>query len=177
MAAQIGDGGGIAIERVLRIALVAQRRSRGSPPSPSSSPARPPARPSHRPPRRSARCPRAAAPETGSDRSGSVRHPHCARGRGSSSARHQAWTKAFPPGRQKRTSLFLWVHALMIEGRVPTAADQRRAIANDSGALLRRRFHIVMAGLVPAIHGLSRGTKNVDARDKPGHDEFVAACR
>jgi hypothetical protein len=26
------------------------------------------------------------------------------------------------------------------------------------------RFHIVMAGLVPAIHDLSRGTKNVDAR-------------
>jgi hypothetical protein len=32
----------------------------------------------------------------------------------------------------------------------------------------------VMAGLVPAIHDLSRSTKNVDARDKPGHDEFVA---
>jgi hypothetical protein len=31
-----------------------------------------------------------------------------------------------------------------------------------------------MAGLVPAIHDLSRGTKNVHARDKPGHDEFVA---
>ena len=31
-----------------------------------------------------------------------------------------------------------------------------------------------MAGLVPAIHDLCRGTKNVDARDKPGHDEFVA---
>jgi hypothetical protein len=31
-----------------------------------------------------------------------------------------------------------------------------------------------MAGLVPAIHDLSDGTKNVDARDKPGHDEFVA---
>ena len=31
-----------------------------------------------------------------------------------------------------------------------------------------------MAGLVPAIRDLSRGTKNVDARDKPGHDEFVA---
>jgi len=25
-----------------------------------------------------------------------------------------------------------------------------------------------MAGLVPAIHDLDRGTKNVDARDKPG---------
>src|SRR4051812_35335712 len=44
-----------------------------------------------------------------------------------------------------------------------------------------------MAGLVPAIHDLCRGTKNVDARafaspkrlrprrrDKPGHDGFVA---
>ena len=31
-----------------------------------------------------------------------------------------------------------------------------------------------MAGLVPAIHDLSRGAKNVDARDKPEHDEFGA---
>jgi hypothetical protein len=38
-------------------------------------------------------------------------------------------------------------------------------------ALLLGRFSIVMAGLVPAIHDLSRRTKNVDARDKPGHDE------
>ena len=31
----------------------------------------------------------------------------------------------------------------------------------------------VMAGLDPAIHVfLSRGTKVVDARDKPGHDEL-----
>ena len=37
-----------------------------------------------------------------------------------------------------------------------------------------KRIHIVMAGLVPAIHDLYRRTKNVDARDKPGHDEFVA---
>ncbi|WP_291625910.1 aminoglycoside 3'-phosphotransferase/choline kinase family protein [Bradyrhizobium sp.] len=29
-----------------------------------------------------------------------------------------------------------------------------------------------MAGLVPAIHALPRGAKNVDARDKPGHDEL-----
>jgi acyl-CoA dehydrogenase len=29
-----------------------------------------------------------------------------------------------------------------------------------------------MAGLVPAIHALSHGTKNVDARDKPGHDDL-----
>jgi len=27
-----------------------------------------------------------------------------------------------------------------------------------------------MAGLVPAIHVLTRDTENVDARDKPGHD-------
>ncbi|RTM13766.1 MAG: hypothetical protein EKK33_09665 [Bradyrhizobiaceae bacterium] len=31
-----------------------------------------------------------------------------------------------------------------------------------------------MAGLVPAIHGLARGAQNVDARDKPGHDDFTA---
>jgi hypothetical protein len=31
-----------------------------------------------------------------------------------------------------------------------------------------------MAGLVPAIHVfLVVGTKNVDARDKPGHDEIL----
>jgi len=32
----------------------------------------------------------------------------------------------------------------------------------------------VMAGLDPAIHVLfaHRGKKDVDARDKPGHDEF-----
>ncbi len=29
-----------------------------------------------------------------------------------------------------------------------------------------------MAGLVPAIHELPHGTKNVDARDKPGHDDL-----
>ncbi|TWB01917.1 hypothetical protein FBZ96_103699 [Bradyrhizobium stylosanthis] len=33
-----------------------------------------------------------------------------------------------------------------------------------------------MAGLVPAIHGLPHSTKNVDARDKPGHDEFFQVC-
>jgi hypothetical protein len=27
-----------------------------------------------------------------------------------------------------------------------------------------------MAGLVPAIHALSVGKEDVDARDKPGHD-------
>jgi len=29
-----------------------------------------------------------------------------------------------------------------------------------------------MAELVPAIHAPPRGTKNVDARDKPGHDDL-----
>ena len=31
-----------------------------------------------------------------------------------------------------------------------------------------------MAGLVPAIHALPHGTKNVDARDKPRHDDLCA---
>jgi TctA family transporter len=34
-------------------------------------------------------------------------------------------------------------------------------------------LHGVMAGLVPAIHVLTLCTKNVDARDKPGHDEHL----
>ncbi|TCU60124.1 hygromycin-B 7''-O-kinase [Bradyrhizobium sp. R2.2-H] len=34
-----------------------------------------------------------------------------------------------------------------------------------------------MAGLVPAIHDLPRSTKNVDARDKPGHDERKPTVR
>ena len=33
--------------------------------------------------------------------------------------------------------------------------------------------HAVMAGLVPAIHALTHGTKDVDARVKPGHDDLV----
>jgi hypothetical protein len=34
-------------------------------------------------------------------------------------------------------------------------------------------IHFVMAGLVPAIHVfLAADAKDVDARDKPGHDEF-----
>jgi len=32
-----------------------------------------------------------------------------------------------------------------------------------------------MAGLDPAIHVLIAVTKNVDARDKPGHDELMKA--
>jgi hypothetical protein len=30
----------------------------------------------------------------------------------------------------------------------------------------------VMAGLVPAIHAFTACGTDVDARDKPGHDEF-----
>jgi len=30
-----------------------------------------------------------------------------------------------------------------------------------------------MAGLVPAIHALPGATKNVDGRDKPGHDVIL----
>jgi hypothetical protein len=32
-----------------------------------------------------------------------------------------------------------------------------------------------MAGLDPAIHDLTRGTKDVDARLKAGHDEILTA--
>jgi hypothetical protein len=32
--------------------------------------------------------------------------------------------------------------------------------------------HTVMAGLVPAIHVFASRREDVDARDKPGHDEF-----
>src|SRR6266702_1880568 len=34
-----------------------------------------------------------------------------------------------------------------------------------------------MAGLVPAIHALPRVPKNVDARDKPGHDGLHSHMR
>ena len=33
------------------------------------------------------------------------------------------------------------------------------------------QIEAVMAGLVPAIHASLQGMKNVDARDKPGHDD------
>jgi hypothetical protein len=35
--------------------------------------------------------------------------------------------------------------------------------------------YAVMAGLVPAIHVLARGKKDVDARHKAGHDEVDTA--
>jgi hypothetical protein len=31
-----------------------------------------------------------------------------------------------------------------------------------------------MAGPVPAIHALASGKKDMDARDKPGHDEEIS---
>jgi hypothetical protein len=34
-------------------------------------------------------------------------------------------------------------------------------------------FHSVVAGLVPAIHAQPRGTKDVDAPDKPGHEDYL----
>ena len=34
-----------------------------------------------------------------------------------------------------------------------------------------------MAGLVPAIHVFADAKKDVDARAKPGHDEYVAYGR
>ena len=38
-------------------------------------------------------------------------------------------------------------------------------------------FFLVMAGLVPAIRVfLARSTKDVDARDKPGHDDHFISC-
>jgi hypothetical protein len=33
-----------------------------------------------------------------------------------------------------------------------------------------------MPGLVPGIHVLGLGTKDVDGRDKPGHDEKQQDC-
>ncbi|MFK4510362.1 hypothetical protein IQ17_03199 [Bradyrhizobium daqingense] len=47
---------------------------------------------------------------------------------------------------------------------VPTSSRMRTGIVRD-----------VMAGLVPVIHVFPRRTKNVDARDKPGHDAH--GCR
>jgi len=38
-------------------------------------------------------------------------------------------------------------------------------------------FHIVMAGLVPAIYVLLPANPDVDARDKPGHDELSSGIR
>ncbi|MFK4722095.1 hypothetical protein ABIE89_003195 [Bradyrhizobium niftali] len=42
--------------------------------------------------------------------------------------------------------------------------------ASWPGVAVRRTASLPFA-YVPAIHALDRGTKNVDARDKPGHDD------
>jgi hypothetical protein len=52
----------------------------------------------------------------------------------------------------------------------------RASILRDArqGALLRmrgRHRHLVMAGLVPAIHVFRTAKQDVDARVKPGHDD------
>jgi len=39
--------------------------------------------------------------------------------------------------------------------------------------VLPRVTHVVMAGLDPAIHDLVTKQQDVDARVKPGHDEFA----
>jgi hypothetical protein len=42
--------------------------------------------------------------------------------------------------------------------------------------MLFPRIEFVMAGLIPAIHVLLlQSKKDVDARDKPGHDENIDA--
>ena len=38
----------------------------------------------------------------------------------------------------------------------------------------RPKDGVASLAYVPAIHELSRGTKDVDARDEPGHDDLVA---
>jgi len=44
-------------------------------------------------------------------------------------------------------------------------------LSSEQFAALNTELSTVMAGLVPAIHAVPRGAKNVDARDKPGHDD------
>ncbi|WGD54416.1 hypothetical protein QA641_11195 [Bradyrhizobium sp. CB1650] len=69
------------------------------------------------------------------------------------------------------------------------SAQEMRAKMFDTSGKTPARYHDgvgvsnaapslrgVMAGLVPAIHALTHGTKNVDARDKPGHDEFCGCA-
>ncbi|MDN5003783.1 hypothetical protein ACFQZO_23380 [Bradyrhizobium sp. GCM10027634] len=51
----------------------------------------------------------------------------------------------------------------------------RQGLSSEQFCVVRSSFGTVMAGLVPAIHASPRGTKNMDARDKPGHDEPAAS--
>ncbi|XUM19976.1 hypothetical protein ACRAVF_20260 [Bradyrhizobium oligotrophicum S58] len=59
------------------------------------------------------------------------------------------------------------LHAAMTVRSPPLAG---RAIAYGDGSFAFICFHIVMAGLVPAIHVVRQPVNGVDARDKPGHD-------
>jgi hypothetical protein len=43
-----------------------------------------------------------------------------------------------------------------------------------SETLFLKRF-LVMPGLVPGIHDFAQGKKNVDGRDKPGHDDLIGS--
>jgi hypothetical protein len=50
----------------------------------------------------------------------------------------------------------------------------RQGLSSEQFLLFRHALKVVMAGLVPAIHASPHGTKNVDARDEPGHDDVEA---
>jgi hypothetical protein len=53
------------------------------------------------------------------------------------------------------------------------SGNATRAIRTGSGERITfRQSTLIMAGLVPAIHVLRAAGKNVDAREKPGHDEY-----
>jgi precorrin-3B synthase len=59
---------------------------------------------------------------------------------------------------------------------VPVIADPLAGLdpneVIDAGTLAEElRQHLVMRGLVPRIHALAASQKDVDGRDKPGHDE------
>jgi hypothetical protein len=74
---------------------------------------------------------------------------------------------------------FKWVHGIAIDSKGNLYTDESAMAAGrrsspgpieDSGFWLGC-IHIVMAGLVPAIHALLAESKDVDARHKAGHDE------
>src|SRR5262249_29055418 len=72
------------------------------------------------------------------------------------------------------TSLLMRLPSWQRNRRPASPSPRCAGLPHTTAEFSYSRFHIVMAGLAPAIHDLSRGTKNVDTRDKPGHDEFVA---
>jgi len=53
-------------------------------------------------------------------------------------------------------------------------AHIREALSSEQFCVSPADACAVMAGLFPAIHASPRGTKNADARDKPGHDDVEA---